>query len=256
MTLSVENLAFGYGSRSVLRGITCTAHAGEVVSLLGPNGAGKTTLLKCMLGLLRPQRGAVCWQGEDIRTLERTRRATIQGYVPQQASSVARISVIETVLMGRKPFFNYAPRTRDFAVVEEILAWLNLTPLGERLVPELSGGERQKVFLARALAQEPASLYLDEPTAALDIAHQIEVLDRLREIAHNQNKLVVLVMHDLTLAARYSDRLLLLCNGQIHASGTPQDVLTPANLRHVYHVEAQVAQGTCGLQVTAIRPTN
>ncbi|MCS6826640.1 MAG: ABC transporter ATP-binding protein [Caldilinea sp.] len=252
MGLEVDSLYFHYRDRPVLQGVTCSMQPGEVIGIIGPNGAGKSTLLKCMLALLKPQRGQVRWEGIDIRSIGRKRRATLQGYVPQQAIVTFRVPVMEMVLLGRKPYIRFAPRARDFAVVESILHYLNLHEMAHRPVIELSGGERQKVMLARALAQEPAALFLDEPTAALDIAHQLEVLSLVQKLAHDQGKLVVLVLHDLALAARFSDRLLLMEQGRIFASGLPSSVLTTDNLRRVYGVEAEVRPGRFGPEITVI----
>lgn len=250
MTLEVDSLHFHYHNRPVLKGVDCSMQPGEVISILGPNGAGKSTLLKCMLALLNPQRGQVRWQEVDIRSIGRKRLATLQGYVPQQAVVTFRVSVMEMVLLGRKPYIRFAPRARDFAVVESILQYLNLQEMAHRPITELSGGERQKVMLARA--QEPSALFLDEPTAALDIAHQMEVLSFVQKLAHDQGKLVLLVLHDLALAARFSDRLLLMDQGWIFASGTPSFVLTTDNLRRVYGVEAEVHSGRFGPEITVI----
>lgn len=221
MTLEVDSLRFRYRRRPILEDITCSLQPGEVISILGPNGAGKSTLLKCMLALLKPQHGEVRWQGCNIHSIARRQRAMLQGYVPQQAAISFRMSVMDMVLLGRKPYIRFAPRSRDFAVVESVLQYLHLQEMAHRPVTELSGGERQKVMLARALAQEPAALFLDEPTAALDVAHQLEVLSLVQDLAHNQGKLVVLVLHDLGLAARFSDRVLLMKQGRIFADSPP-----------------------------------
>jgi iron complex transport system ATP-binding protein len=253
--LTVRNLGFSYRRNRVLRGVNCTLNPGEVVSVIGPNGAGKTTLLRCMLALQRPSEGSVVLEGTEIERIPRRIRAVKQGYVPQQTRSTFGLTVMEMVLLGRKPHMRFDPSQRDLAVVEALLVYMNLLPMAERTVDELSGGERQKVMLARALAQEPDALFLDEPTSALDIRHQIEVMERLRDLVRDQNKLVVMILHDLALAARYSDRLLLLHQGHVHAIGSAVEVLTPTNLRAVYGVEAQVRNGRFGPEISVLHPT-
>ena len=250
--LSVENVHFAFGQRTVLKDVNCTLTHGEIVSIVGPNGAGKTTLLRCMLALLQPSKGYVRLDGTVITQVPRRVRAVKQGYVPQQSNPAFQLTVIEMILLGRKPHMRLGPRQHDMAIVESLIDYLELRPLAQRSVSELSGGERQKVMLARALAQEPDALFLDEPTAALDIRHQIEVMERLYELAKAQNKLVVLIMHDLELAARYSDRLLLMHDNGIFAAGGPHEVITRDSLRVVYGVEAEISPGRFGPKISVL----
>jgi iron complex transport system ATP-binding protein len=250
--LSVENVHFAFGRRPVLRDVNCSMARGEIVSIVGPNGAGKTTLLRCMLALLHPAKGCVRLDDTIITQVPRRIRAVKQGYVPQQSSLAFQLTVVETILLGRKPHMRLGPRQHDLVIVEDLIDYLELRPLAQRPVNELSGGERQKVMLARALAQEPHALFLDEPTAALDIRHQLEVMERLCELAKTQNKLIVLIMHDLELAARYSDRLFLMYNGGIFAAGSPQQVVTEDNLRVVYGVEAEIKPGRFGPKIDLV----
>lgn len=161
---------------------------------------------------------------------------------------------METVLLGRKPHMRWRVSTHDLQVVEQLLKWLKLERFADRYMDELSGGERQKVLIARALAQEPEILLLDEPTSALDIRHQLEVLELIRGLARQSNMLVVLVLHDLELAARYSDTIHMLHKGKIYASGTPEEVFVAKNMQHVYGVHMFIEPSRHGLKMTALKP--
>lgn len=225
---------------------------GEVASIVGPNGAGKTTLLKSMASILPPQKGTVRIGGVDVRSIKPSDLAKIQAYVPQQASSGFALTVMETVMLGRKPYLRWGVSKEDLHIVESLLSELHLDRYAARYMDELSGGERQKALIARALAQQPDMLLLDEPTSALDIRHQIEVLEIVRSLAKQSGILVVLILHDLELAARYSDLIYMLRDGRIFASGKPEEVFTTPNMEAVYGVRMEIEHAVHGMKLTAI----
>lgn len=254
MFVNIEGLSFGYRTTIILHEIEMGLNKGEVVSIVGPNGAGKTTLLKSVASILPLQKGTVQIGGVDVRSIKPAELAKIQAYVPQQASSGFPLTVMETVMLGRKPYIRWGVREKDLRIVESLLAELRLTRYAERYMDELSGGERQKVLIARALAQQPQMLLLDEPTSALDIRHQLEVLQIVRDLAKRAGMLVVLILHDLELAARYSDVVYMLKDGAVFAGGKPQEVFTAANMETVYGVRMEIEQAVHGMKMTAVEP--
>lgn len=254
--MQVTGLSVQFGDKTILQDIVMSMSRGEVVSIIGPNGAGKTTLLKSLASILPPARGKVWLDGRDVRSFAANELAKKQGYVPQHSSFGFPLTVMETILLGRKPYIKWGITAKDMRVVTDIMDKLQLTEMSERFLDELSGGERQKVLIARALAQEPQVLLLDEPTSALDIRHQLEVLELVRELAQQQHVLVILILHDLELAARYSDCIYLLQDGKIFASGRPEEVCTPSHLEQVYGVQVEIESGSYGLKMTAVRPVS
>ncbi|ACX52735.1 ABC transporter related protein [Ammonifex degensii KC4] len=255
MRLQVEEVSFAYGSIPALENVTFKVRAGEVLGIVGPNGSGKSTLLKCLAKVLKPRVGAILLDGKNLASLPGREVGRYLGYVPPPGTgSPFPCTVLEAVLHGRRPHLTWGVSQRDLAVVTSALAFLGLTDLAERQLEELSSGQRQKVLIARALAQEPEVLLLDEPTATLDLRYQLEVLSLIREFAASKDRLVVMVLHDLNLASRFADRLILLCEGRIFAAGSPKAVLTPENIRATYGVEAVVSETQWGLQVIPVAP--
>jgi iron complex transport system ATP-binding protein len=240
--IEAQEISVTLGRRRVLDGVSLAVSDGEMVGLLGPNGAGKTTLLRSLAGLLPPDAGRVTFDGVDIRTIDRRALARRLGYLPQSAECHWPISVRNLVALGRLPhrsaWGGLSPQ--DASAVERALATCELAALAERPVDELSGGERTRAMLARALATEPASILADEPIAGLDPAHRLEVMALLRRLAADGHAVLV-VLHDLTLAARYCHRLVLLDDGRIEAAGAPDAVLTEARLAGVFGVRAHMA---------------
>lgn len=256
MRLQVKDVSFTYGSVPALADVTFKVSGGEVLGIIGPNGSGKSTLLRCLARVLRPRTGSIFLDGKNLAALRGYEIGRMIGYVPPPGGQAGfPTTVVETVLQGRRPYLTWGVSRRDLEVVSAALGYLGLTPLAERLLGELSSGQQQKVFLARALAQEPEVLLLDEPTATLDIRYQLEVMALIRRLATEEGRTVVAVLHDLNLAGRFADRLLLLHEGRIFAAGRPAAVLTPANLRVVYGVEAVVTEAPWGIQVTPVAPT-
>jgi cobalamin transport system ATP-binding protein len=239
--IALESVTVTLGGRQVVREVTATVEAGEWVALLGPNGAGKTSLLRAIAGLL-PYDGGVALHDVPAATLGRRERARFLAIVPQEPETPPWLTVGEYVLMGRTP--HLGPLAREGAVDREAasraLARLDLEPFAGRTLGTLSGGERQRVVVARALAQEAAIVLLDEPTAALDIGHQQHALELLDALRASEGLTLVAAMHDLTLAAQYADRVLLLDQGRVVADGTPVDVLTEAALAEYYGASVRV----------------
>ncbi|MEW5920205.1 MAG: ABC transporter ATP-binding protein [Bacillota bacterium] len=238
MILSVDKVKFSYKSRPVLREINFKVNRGELFSILGNNGAGKSTLLKCLNKILKPQGGTILIEKEELLALSRREVARRLGYVAQRYES-ARITVFDAVLLGRKPHIKWDVGVRDLEVVRNVLEVLGLEEFSLRYLDELSGGELQKVVIARALAQEPRVLLLDEPTSNLDLKNQFEVLRIVKKAASERNIAVVVVMHDLNLVLRFADKFLLLKNGTIFACGG-MEIMTPENIAAVYEVRVAV----------------
>lgn len=238
--LELEAVSVTLGRRSVLNGISARFGAGALVGIVGPNGAGKSTLARAMLGLV-PAEGDIRFDDHAVATLRRDELARRVAYLPQGQTLHWPLTVERLVGLGRLPHLGPMSRIRreDAVAIERAMARADVPDLRDRIATELSGGERARVLLARALAVEASVLIADEPLASLDPGHQIDVMDLLRAEAHD-GALVIAVLHDLTMAARYCDRLLLIDQGRLVADGSPADVLTPDHLRAVYGIEAQV----------------
>jgi iron complex transport system ATP-binding protein len=258
MKIRVSDVAFEYPERPVLDHVSFAVRAGTLVGVLGPNGAGKSTLLRCMHAALEPSHGGVLVDGADLATMSRRDVALRVGVVPQSCSPGFQVTVAEFVGMGRyaRESFLGAPSTEDVAAVRRALADVDMTEHAARSVHELSGGEFRRVLIAQALAQEAGALLLDEPVQQLDLLHQLEVMELVRRIARRPGAAAVVVLHDLGLAARYCDELLLLDAGRVAAVGAPEDVITEDNLRTVYGVEAAVDRcpETGAVRVVPLRP--
>ncbi|MCW4044365.1 MAG: ABC transporter ATP-binding protein [Candidatus Bathyarchaeota archaeon] len=253
MKLTINKLSFNYTSFPVLRDVNFAVDVGEVLGIVGPNGSGKSTLLRCINRILKTKQNTVLVDGKDISGINLKELSKIMGYVPQSSNSTFPFTVFDVVLMGRKPYIHWSLGERDYAIVADTLAFLGIGELAMRHFNELSGGEQQKVIVARALSQEPQILLLDEPTSSLDIKHQLEILCILKSLAQTKNCSVILSMHDLNLASRFSDRLLMLKKGSIFAVGTPESVLTEENIESVYGVKARVTDSVIGKpQVTPL----
>jgi iron complex transport system ATP-binding protein len=235
---TVEHVSLALGRRTVLRDVSVRFAAGEVVALVGPNGAGKSSLLKILAGLIVPTSGTVTLAGRPLATLTPTELATRHAYLPQARDIHWPMSVRAIVALGRLPhqMSGTTSPMRDTLAIEEAMAAMDVAAFAERPVLALSGGEQARVLMARALAQEPQLLIADEPTAGLDLAHQLSVMQVLRARASNGVSSIV-ALHDLSLAARFADRILLLADGQMVAAGAPTEVLTAPRIAAVYGVE-------------------
>jgi len=245
--LRARDLHFSYPDRPVLCGVSLDLAPGEVLAVLGPNGAGKSTLLRCLAGALSPL-GRVEFSGRQLSDIPPRERAQLLAFVPQHVPPRLPLTVFEAVLMGRRPYLSWRPRPVDLDAVWNALDQLGLTELAGREFGEISGGQRQKVSLARALAQQSRLLIMDEPTSSLDLRHQLEVMALLCALAKMQNTGVVLAVHDLNLAARFAHRTLLMHRGQVFADGPPEDVLSEDSIRTVYGVDVlRVQTGACAM---------
>jgi iron complex transport system ATP-binding protein len=238
--LKVDNIWFSYNSAPVLDKVTFKLGCGEVLAVVGPNGSGKSTLLKCIDQILKPKSGVIRIEGKKINDYSNEDVAKKMGYVPQSNGKSFPSTVFDTILLGRKPHIRWGPTSTDFNIVSKVINSLKLEDLTLRDINELSGGQRQKVIIGRALAQEPSILLLDEPTANLDLKHQLEVLKLVREQA-NKGVSAIIAIHDLNLALRYSDKILMLDKGKVFAAGG-LDVLTPENIESVYDVKVRVVK--------------
>lgn len=254
MELFIEDVNFSYGSYPVLQEVYMEVKPGQVLSIVGPNGSGKSTLLRCLAQVLKPQGGKIILDGMEISKMNSRQLAKMMGYVPQAVGEAFSFTVLETVLMGRKPHLTWGVGQKDLDVVADVMKLMHLEELARRQLDELSGGQKQRVFIARALAQQPQVLLLDEPTSNLDIRHQLEVLELVREFAHWQKGQVIMVLHDLNLAARFSDLLLMLCHGKVFAAGSPRDVLNEANICEVYGVKARIVNSAADYYVIPVEP--
>jgi iron complex transport system ATP-binding protein len=227
--VEVEDLGIRYGRQIAVDGVSLAAMPGEILGVLGPNGSGKSSLVKAIAGIL-PHRGAVRFDGV-------AERPSVIGYMPQEHQSRAALTVLETVLLGRLGRLGLRVSDKDLAAAEGVLHEIGIAPLAMRDLGALSGGQRQLVFLAQALASDPRVLLLDEPFSALDIRHQLEVAELLARLTRERGLTTILVLHDLPMAARLADRIALLQNGRLMALGSSADVLASSAMRDVFQVE-------------------
>jgi len=239
--LDVQDLAFAYRDQLVFDHVSFALHPGEVVGLVGRNGSGKSTLLRLLLGLLSANCGHILLDGKPIHSLSRKAIARHTAFVPQDTAIDAAFTARDIVAMGRNPYLGrFQPETPDDrAAIEWALAVTSTQHLTARFVHELSGGERQRVMLARALAQQAPLLLLDEPTANLDVAHQLDMLSQVQSVVRD-NRCALVALHDLTLAARFCDRVLMLGDGRLVAQGKPETVITEEHLATYFHIRAKV----------------
>ncbi len=238
--ITIKDLSFSYGSRKILEDLNVAVGDSEVLSLVGPNGSGKTTLIKCIDRILKPKGTILLNGGRDLQSLSRQEVAKYIGYVPQSATGVLTTTVFDTILMGRKPHMGWRVADDDIDKVVEVMKLLHIEEFALKDFSELSGGQKQRVLIARALCQEPEVLLLDEPTSSLDLKHQLEALETIRSLVKRTKISAVMAIHDLNLAARYSDTLVMLKDGMVYSAGDPGELLTEENIRTIYGVEAVV----------------
>ncbi|MGC8603835.1 MAG: ABC transporter ATP-binding protein [Desulfomonilaceae bacterium] len=240
MILSVQGIHFCYNSVPVLDDISFQLDRGKILAVLGVNGAGKSTLLKCLNRILKPQLGTVLLSGADILTLQRPEIAKLVGYVPQRYDG-ENLTIFDAVLLGRKPHMNWGPTAHDIKIVENILKIMGLNEDVLRPVNTLSGGQAQKVIMARALSQEPDVLILDEPTSNLDIRNQFEVMGLVKKAVETGDVCAIIAIHDINLAMRFADTIMFIKNGRVH-SVENKDSLTPKTIKSIYGVTAVIEQ--------------
>jgi ABC-type cobalamin/Fe3+-siderophores transport system ATPase subunit len=241
--LKIQNLSVSYGSRRVLHDVSFDVQSGEVLALIGPNGAGKSTLIRAVSGVI-PYQGHIRKNGDDFVSLSTIQRAKYIATVPQAVALPPAYTVWETVLFGRTPHLGFLgqPSQKDEEIARQALTRVSALPFADRRVGELSGGEQQRILLARALCQSTPILLLDEPTAHLDLQYQVGLLELVHELAHRDHLAVLIALHDLNLAAHYADRIALMVAGNIKAMGTAQDVLQRELIEEAYCLPVQVVQ--------------
>lgn len=252
MTLNIQGLSVSYGPVQVLNNLSFSLERGEVLCIIGPNGSGKSTLIKTLAGIITPNMGTLSINGNNISGITRKEIAKLIGYVPQDFQYLTSATVLEAVILGRRPHVQWSLTQTDLDKVEAAMVRLNISPMSEKMLTELSGGERQRVFIARAIAQEPDIFLFDEPTSALDIRHQIEVFSMIRDFSRNAKKSVLVAVHDLNFAYHYADRVILLDKGTIVSIGTVSDVMTEENLISVYGVPMQFITTEAGRYVLPV----
>ncbi len=238
--LTVKDICFSYREKPVLENIDLEVRKGEIIGILGPNGCGKTTLLKLLNRNLHPRSGRILMEGKDLEDLSKRRIARHIAVVPQSNEIRFAFSVRDIVSMGRMPFLDrfQGESSEDMRIVEEAMEKTNIADFADRLINTMSGGERQRVIIARALAQRPEVILLDEPTLHLDINHQFEVLDLVKRLSKEEGLTVIIVSHDLPMVVKYCDRMVLIHDHRVHALGTPEEVLTTENMRTVFNIDA------------------
>ncbi len=253
--ISIKDLTFSYKSNKILDNLNISVDDSEIVSLVGPNGSGKTTLIKCIDRILKP-RGSILLEGREVQEMKQQEIARQIGYVPQSSATPLATTVFDTVLMGRRPHIGWRVSDFDLDKVSDRLERLNLQDLAMRDFGQLSGGQKQKVLIARALVQEPTVLLLDEPTSNLDMKHQLDVLETISSMVKEKGISAVMAIHDLNLAARFSDKLVMLKKGVVYASGSPIDLLSEKNISDVYGVEAIVMRSLDKPCIVPLRSIN
>lgn len=240
--LEAHAVTCGYGQDPVLKDVSFRLAPGDFVGVIGPNGCGKSTLIRAVTGVLRLESGRVDLEGQDVLRMPRREVARRVAVIPQDAGYMFGFTVLEMVMMGRTPHLRRLQRAaeRDIALTEEALRQTDLMPLRDRKVTELSGGERQRAVIARALAQEPRLLLLDEPDSHLDIGHQIEIFDLIEALNRERGLTLLCVSHNLNLASAYCRKLMLMQQGRLTSIGAPEEIVTPDRIREVYGIKAVV----------------
>jgi len=238
MFFTVNSISFSYRSKRVLDGVTFAVEQDDVVSILGPNGVGKTTLIKCISKVLTPAAGAVFMEGVDLHQMSKKDIAKNIGYVAQKSEN-SKTTVFDSVLLGRKPHFEWDITQKDVRLTGRILHLLGLDGLALKYVDEISGGEYQLVQIARVLVQQPRVILLDEPTSSLDLSNQHMIMHLIRNIVKKNHMAAIMIIHDLNLAIRHSDKFVLMKQGMVYAAGS-HDVITPQNIKAVYNIDAYV----------------
>jgi cobalamin transport system ATP-binding protein len=240
--IEVDSIFFRYHQDWVLQDVSFQMRKGEFVGVIGPNGSGKTTLLKIFYRLLSPQQGEVFFDRLSLKKMSRGEIAKKIAVVAQETYPAFPFRAIEMVLMGRSPYLGHLmfESPKDLEIAKKAMEWTETLPISQRPIDELSGGERKRVYIARALAQEPEVILLDEPTSNLDIHHQVEFLDLVLSLNREKGLTILMASHDLNLASEYCDRLIFLQNGKIYKMGSPEEVMTRENIEKVYGCQVWV----------------
>ena len=252
MKLETRDLVQGYGSSIILDGVSVSVSSGEIVALLGPNGSGKSTMIKTICDILPPKSGTVELDGTDIRTYDSSELAKIISYVPQSSNAAVYTTVMDTVLLGRRPYVSWTYRPEDIQIAASAMERMNVDHLSDHNVSELSGGQRQRVFLARSLAQNPDFFIFDEPTSALDLKFQMKTMISMREIIKESGSGMMIALHDINLALNYTDKVVMIKDANIRASGPPSTTITKQTIRDVYGVETEIIETGSGRYILPI----
>jgi iron complex transport system ATP-binding protein len=253
MELVLDNVSKAYGSQLALDSISFSTGPGEITALVGPNGSGKSTLIKAIATIHPTTGGTITIDGKEIREIDPVDLAMRVGYVPQSFSYTLYSTVFETVLMGRRRYISWSVSDEELSRVQQALDSLEMGDLAGKFMDELSGGERQKVFIARALAQDPQVFLFDEPTSALDIRYQIDVMETMRRITREHKTSMIVAVHDLNLAYRYADAVVVLNRGKMIGYGKPCDILTPDCIHSVYGVDSFTIENEYGKFIVPFR---
>ncbi|MEJ2726335.1 MAG: ABC transporter ATP-binding protein [Deltaproteobacteria bacterium] len=240
MNLKVNGIEFSYNHHPILDGVSFDLRPGEILGVLGVNGAGKSTLLKCINGILKPRAGVILLNESDVEKMRRKEMARHFGYVPQKHTEES-LTVFDAVLLGRKPYIQWSPSTGDLLIVEDVLKRLQLEHLALRPVDSLSGGEHQKVIIARALVQEPEILLLDEPTSNLDLKNQLQVMNIITKAVRDYRISAIVALHDINLAIRFVDYFLMLKEGKIRFLA-PKGKIEPEVIEDIYEVKVMITE--------------
>ncbi len=244
--LSVENLNFSWGSNHVLKNVSFTLGENQIVSLLGTNGAGKSTLIKCLNRILSPANGVIKVNNNDIKEMDLVDLSKLMSYVPQSVRTNFSMDVFDVILLGRRPHIRWRISPKDREKVSETIRYLGLEDFSFRKFDEISGGERQRVIIAKAVVQDPDLYLFDEPTSDLDLNAQIQIMKRIKDLVsiESSSKSALIAIHDINIAARFSDKIILLHDGGIKAYGTPDEVLTQQNIAEVIGVSCELIEAT------------
>ena len=238
MDIQIQKIQFSYNGTPAIDDINAKINPGDLLALVGPNGSGKSTLIKCINGVLKAQKGVVLVNKTDISDYRTGKLAREMAYVPQRGENNTSSSVFDVILLGRKPYINWKPTSADLEVVAGVIDTLHLNALAMKDFDKLSGGQQQIVHIARALAQQPNVLLLDEPTANLDIKHQIEVMEVLKKLS-GEKITIIIALHDINMAARYASHIMMLKKGRVFSYGS-NETISEENIRNLYDIDVKI----------------
>lgn len=252
MTLAISNLSFSYASKPVLHDIFVEDFKlGQLTALIGPNATGKSTFFRCVAGLLRANDASICVDGNDMKDIKRGDWHRAVCYMPQLFSSNAALTVFDVILLARKNMQGWRVSDDDVNVVADTLKMLNISHISEHFVGDISGGQQQIVSIAQAIVRQPSLYLLDEPTSALDLRHQLEIMTVIRDVTRERNVISIVAMHDLNLAARFADHVVLMREGKIISTGSPRDILASPELAETYGVNIDIHETKDGILTVA-----
>lgn len=253
MRMDVQGLCVEYNRYRAVDDVSFDVGPGDVLGILGPNGSGKSTIIKSLAGVLKRSSGKVEIDGRDVDSIPLEEKAKLISYVPQSIQSQSYLTVLDTVLLGRKPHVKWKILPSDLKIVENAMDMISVRHMASKQMDQISGGERQKVLIARAFAQKPRMFLFDEPTSSLDLKHQLDVLEVTGSVARDNDVCVILAIHDLNLAYRFCNKVLLLKKGMTCAYGRSGEVLTPEVIKKVYDVDVSILEGTSGRYIVPER---